>query len=79
MSPLFFSSVTAAKTAISSEDSLLSCDRACIPPLSSLVWVEIALGGLRFGDRCCAGSLHWLGFFYIAGLNLIQHRPQTGD
>ncbi|MGZ9225624.1 MAG: hypothetical protein ACXW4M_08705 [Anaerolineales bacterium] len=44
MSPPFFSSVTAAKTAISSEDSLLSCDHACIPPLSSLVWVAIVLG-----------------------------------
>jgi len=86
----YFSSVTAAKTAISSEDSLLSCDRAYVTPLSSLVWVEIALGvyalvtGVVLASYIGWGMIPWiilymLGFFYIAGLNLIQHRPQTGD
>ena len=65
-------------------------DRAYVPPLSSLVWFEIALGvyalvtGIVLASYTGLSILFWmilymLGFFYIAGLNLIQHRPQTGD
>jgi len=65
-------------------------DRAYVAPLSSLVWVEIVLGvyalitGIVLAPYIGWGIVPWmiiymLGFFYIAGLNLIQHRPQTGD
>jgi len=65
-------------------------DRAYVAPLSSLVWVEIFLGvyalvtGFVLAPHIGWGMIPWmilnmLGFFYIAGLNLIQHRPQTGD
>lgn len=65
-------------------------DRAYVEPLSSLVWVEIALGvyalitGIVLASYSGWSILFWmilymLGFFYIAGLNLIQHGPQTGD
>jgi hypothetical protein len=62
-------------------------DRAYVEPLSSLVWVEIALGLYALVTGIVLASwgmtpwmiLYMLGFFYIAGLNLIQHRPQTGD
>lgn len=65
-------------------------DRAYVAPLSSLVWIEIALGvyalvtGIVLGPYMGWGIVLWmilymLGFFYIAGLNLIQHRPQAGD
>jgi cellulose synthase/poly-beta-1,6-N-acetylglucosamine synthase-like glycosyltransferase len=65
-------------------------DRAYVAPLSSLVWVEIVLGiyalvtGIVLTPYIGWGMIPWmiiymLGFFYIAGLNLIQHRPQTGD
>jgi hypothetical protein len=65
-------------------------DRAYVAPLSSLVWFEIALGvyalvtGIVLASYTGLSILFWmilymLGFFYIAGLNLIQHRPQTGD
>jgi len=65
-------------------------DRAYVAPLSSLVWVEIALGAYAFITGIVLepsigwGIVPWmvfymLGFFYIAGLNLIQHRPQTGE
>jgi len=62
-------------------------DRAYVEPLSSLVWVEIALGVYALVTGIVLASwgmtpwmiLYMLGFFYIAGLNLIQHRPQTGD
>ena len=62
-------------------------DRAYVEPLSSLVWVEIALGVYALVTGIVLASwgmtpwmiLYMLGFFYIAGLNLIQHRPQTGE
>ena len=61
-------------------------DRAYVAPLSSLVWVEIALGiyalftGVVLGHYIGWGIVPWmiiymLGFFYVAGLNLIQHAP----
>src|SRR5512134_1245230 len=59
-------------------------DRAYVAPLSSLVWIEIALGiyalvtGVVLAPYIGWGIVPWmviymLGFFYIAGLNLIQH------
>lgn len=59
-------------------------DRAYVPPLSSMVWIEIALGlyalvtGVVLAPYIGWGIIPWmiiytLGFFYIAGLNLIQH------
>jgi cellulose synthase/poly-beta-1,6-N-acetylglucosamine synthase-like glycosyltransferase len=65
-------------------------DRAYVAPLSSLVWVEIFLGiyalvtGIVLAPYIGWGMIPWmilymLGFFYIAGLNLLQHRLQTGD
>jgi cellulose synthase/poly-beta-1,6-N-acetylglucosamine synthase-like glycosyltransferase len=64
-------------------------DHAYVAPLSSMVWVEIALGiyalftGIVLSQYIGWGIVPWmiiymLGFFYIAGLNLIQHAPQTG-
>ena len=61
-------------------------DRAYIAPLSTMVWVEIALGlyamftGIVLAPYIGWGIIPWmviymLGFFYIAGLNLIQHAP----
>jgi cellulose synthase/poly-beta-1,6-N-acetylglucosamine synthase-like glycosyltransferase len=60
-------------------------DRAYVAPLSSMVWIEIMLGiyalvtGLVLAPYIGWGIVPWmviymLGFFYIAGLNLIQHR-----
>jgi cytochrome b subunit of formate dehydrogenase len=65
-------------------------DRAYVAPLSALVWFEIALGiyalitGVVLGSYIGWGMiplmiLYMLGFFYIAGLNLIQHRLQAGN
>jgi hypothetical protein len=59
-------------------------DRAYVAPLSSMVWIEIALGlyalvtGIVLMPYLGWSILFWmvvymLGFFYIAGLNLIQH------
>jgi len=59
-------------------------DRAYVAPLSSMVWIEIILGiyalvtGLILAPYIGWGIIPWmviymLGFFYIAGLNLIQH------
>jgi hypothetical protein len=59
-------------------------DRAYVAPLSSMVWIEIILGiyalvtGLVLAPYIGWGIVPWmaiymLGFFYIAGLNLIQH------
>jgi cellulose synthase/poly-beta-1,6-N-acetylglucosamine synthase-like glycosyltransferase len=59
-------------------------DRAYVSPLSSMVWIEIFLGiyalvtGLVLAPYIGWGIIPWmviymLGFFYIAGLNLIQH------
>ncbi len=63
-------------------------DRAYLAPISSMVWVEIALGlyalvtGIVLAPYLGWGILPWmviymLGFFYIAGLNLIQHSVKT--
>jgi cellulose synthase/poly-beta-1,6-N-acetylglucosamine synthase-like glycosyltransferase len=62
-------------------------DHAYIPPISPLVWGEIGLGLYAlFTGIVLAGPVGWgivpwmviytIGFFYIAGLNLIQHAPQ---
>jgi cellulose synthase/poly-beta-1,6-N-acetylglucosamine synthase-like glycosyltransferase len=59
-------------------------DRAYVAPLSSMVWIEIMLGlyamvtGIVLAPYIGWGVVPWmiiymLGFFYIAGLNLIQH------
>jgi len=64
-------------------------DRAYVSPLSSMVWIEIALGlyalvtGVVLAPYIGWGIVPWmviymLGFFYIAGLNLIQHSVKTG-
>ena len=64
-------------------------DRAYVAPLSSMVWAEIALGvyalvtGIVLASYTGWSILFWmilymLGFFYIAGLNLVQHRQQAG-
>lgn len=61
-------------------------DRSYVEPLSTMVWVEIALGlyalltGIVLMPYLGWSILFWmviymLGFFYIAGLNLIQHAP----
>jgi cellulose synthase/poly-beta-1,6-N-acetylglucosamine synthase-like glycosyltransferase len=63
-------------------------DRAYVAPLNSMVWVEIILGiyalvtGIILAPYIGWGIVPWmviymLGFFYIAGLNLIQHRIET--
>ena len=65
-----------------------SIDRSYVAPLSSMVWLEIALGlyalltGIVLAPYIGWGIvpcmvIYMLGFFYIAGLNLIQHAPQT--
>ena len=57
-----------------------------LPPISQLVWVEIGLGlyalitGIILQPHIGWGIVPWmilymLGYFYIAGLNLIQHTP----
>jgi cellulose synthase/poly-beta-1,6-N-acetylglucosamine synthase-like glycosyltransferase len=59
-------------------------DRGYVAPLSAMVWIEIVLGlyalltGIVLMPYLGWGILFWmvvymLGFFYIAGLNLIQH------
>jgi hypothetical protein len=59
-------------------------DLEYVPPLSAMVWIEIALGlyalvtGIVLMPYLGWSILFWmviymLGFFYIAGLNLIQH------
>ena len=61
-------------------------DRSYVAPLSAMVWVEIILGlyalltGIVLIPYLGWSILFWmviymLGFFYIAGLNLIQHAP----
>ena len=61
-------------------------DHGYVAPLSSLVWIEIALGlyamftGVVLAHYIGWGIIPWmviytLGFFYIAGLNLLQHAP----
>ena len=57
-----------------------------LPPISPLVWIEIGLGiyalitGIVLQPFIGWGIVPWmilymLGYFYIAGLNLIQHTP----
>ena len=61
-------------------------DHSYVAPLSAMVWVEIVLGlyalltGIVLVPYLGWSILFWmviymLGFFYIAGLNLIQHAP----
>jgi cellulose synthase/poly-beta-1,6-N-acetylglucosamine synthase-like glycosyltransferase len=63
-------------------------DRSYIAPISSMVWIEIILGlyaltsGIVLMPYLGWSILFWmvvymLGFFYIAGLNLIQHRVEA--
>lgn len=63
-----------------------SIDLGYVPPISRMVWVEIALGiyalitGIVLQPSIGWGIVPWmflymLGYFYIAGLNLIQHMP----
>ena len=63
-------------------------DHGYVAPLDSMVWIEIALGiyalftGIVLPHYIGWGIVPWmiiymLGFFYIAGLNLIQHAPRT--
>ena len=65
-------------------------DHGYVAPLSSMVWVEIALGlyalvtGIVLEPYIGWSIVPWmviymLGFFYIAGLNLIQHAPKTSQ
>jgi hypothetical protein len=65
-------------------------DRSYVAPLSSMVWIEIVLGlyalltGIVLMPYLGWSILFWmviymLGFFYIAGLNLIQHAPQASQ
>ena len=62
-------------------------DRAYTQPVSPLVWAELALGtyalvsGLILGWYVGWGILPWMliytfGYYYIAGLNLMQHLPK---
>ncbi|HET9906624.1 MAG TPA: cellulose synthase family protein [Anaerolineales bacterium] len=57
-----------------------------LPPISAVVWAEIGLGiyafitGIVLQDSVGWGVVPWmilytLGYFYIAGLNLLQHTP----
>lgn len=61
-------------------------DRTYVQPISPLVWGEIALGfyalltGYILAGYIGWGIIPWMliymiGYFYIAGLNLIQHLP----
>lgn len=63
-------------------------DRAYLAPLNAMVWVELVLGlyalvtGIVLMPYLGWSILFWmvvymLGFFYIAGLNLIQHRLEV--
>ena len=65
-------------------------DRSYMAPISSMVWIEIALGlyalltGIVLMPYLGWSILFWmviymLGFFYIAGLNLIQHRVEVNE
>ena len=65
-------------------------DRSYVAPLSAMVWIEIVLGlyalltGIVLMPYLGWSILFWmviymLGFFYIAGLNLIQHAPRMSQ
>jgi cellulose synthase/poly-beta-1,6-N-acetylglucosamine synthase-like glycosyltransferase len=67
-----------------------SIDRTYLQPISPLVWGEIALGfyalltGIVLADSIGWGIIPWMliyttGYFYIAGLNLIQHIPNWNE
>lgn len=62
-------------------------DRAYLEPVSPLVWAEAALGiyalfaGIILTPYVGWGILPWMliytfGYFYVAGLNLVQHLPE---
>jgi cellulose synthase/poly-beta-1,6-N-acetylglucosamine synthase-like glycosyltransferase len=62
-------------------------DRSYLSPVSPLVWGEIALGiyalttGIVLDGTIGWGILPWMiiymmGYFYIAGLNIVQHLPK---
>ena len=61
-----------------------------LPPISPLVWAEIGLGiyalitGIVLQPSLGWGIVPWmflymLGYFYIAGLNLMQHAPLRSE
>lgn len=63
-------------------------DQAYLEPVSPMVWAELALGiyalyaGLTLAPYVGWDLLPWmliytLGYFYVAGLNLLQHAPQS--
>jgi cellulose synthase/poly-beta-1,6-N-acetylglucosamine synthase-like glycosyltransferase len=63
-------------------------DRAYVTPLNAMVWIELALGlyalltGVVLMPYLGWSIVFWmtiymLGFFYIAGLNLLQHKMET--
>jgi hypothetical protein len=66
-------------------------DRSYLAPLSAMVWIELGLGlyalmtGILLLPYLGWSILFWmtiymLGFFYIAGLNLLQHaEPGIGQ
>ena len=65
-------------------------DYRYLPPISPLVWVEFGLGiyalvsGVVLQPYIGWGIVPWmilymLGYFYIAGLNLIQHAPVRSE
>ena len=62
-------------------------DRRYLPPISPLVWAEIALGiyalitTFVLEQYIGGGIMPWMiiytiGYFYVAGLNLIQHKSE---
>lgn len=64
-----------------------SIDRNYVSPVSPLVWIELILGfyalitGIILAPSLGWGILPWmiiymLGFFYIAGMNLLQNKEQ---
>ncbi len=63
-------------------------DEAYLEPVSRMVWAELALGvyalytGLTLAPYLGWSLLPWMmiytaGYFYIAGLNLLQHMPRV--
>jgi len=65
-------------------------DRSYVAPLSAMVWIEIVLGlyalmtGILLMPYLGWSIVFWmviymLGFFYIAGLNLIQHSIKAAE
>jgi cellulose synthase/poly-beta-1,6-N-acetylglucosamine synthase-like glycosyltransferase len=69
---------------------LKDIEQRYLPPISPLVWIEIGLGiyalitGIVLQPIIGWGIVLWmilymLGYFYIAGLNLIQHTPVRSE